>query len=173
MFVPPVGATGEPNKHVWVCVMWHGPGSQKGDRRNLAVKCCHRMIGSVEVKIPVLINIKPLEVADELSWDKASAKTLMAQRLKITTTDTMQSFDTANKKRKVCEHRVVAYGMCAQPAAEAMRIKNLEPSINREDAFLITSIALNNFVGMCARHHVCARFAAATHLFRVPCGHVI
>ena len=101
MFVAPVDATGKPNKHPWVCVMWHVPGSQKGVRPNLAAKCCPRMIGSVEVKIPILINIKPLEVADELPWDKASAKTLMAQRSEITTKEIMQSFQTANKKLKV------------------------------------------------------------------------
>jgi hypothetical protein len=101
MFVPPLGQNGEVNKNPWVCAMFHVPGSQKDGRPNLGVKCCPHMVGTVEVKIPILVNIKPLQKGDELSWDKSTAKTLATQRSKVTTKELMQSFNLANKKRKL------------------------------------------------------------------------
>jgi hypothetical protein len=72
-FVAPVLAKGEVSKTAWVAPFWHIPASSATVKPNMGLKAFEVMIQDVKVRVPILVNLKPLDAGTELTWDKSQA----------------------------------------------------------------------------------------------------
>ena len=96
-FAPPISLKGEPVKHAWVCPFWHVGDQTLTAKANLALKAFEVTIEDTKVRIPVLVNIKALEVGTELLMDKSLVKAFSSSRITIAESD----FNKSAKKRKL------------------------------------------------------------------------
>lgn len=96
-FTPPISPKGEPSKTAWVCPFWYVGDQTQIAKANLALKAFDVIIEDAKVRVPVLVNIKALEVGTELVMDKSLIKAFSSSRATISEAD----FNKSAKKRKL------------------------------------------------------------------------
>ena len=68
-FVPPIGKNGERNKAPWVVPFWAVSSSEKQSDANMALKYVKHVVhDTVAVMVPTLVNTKPLQAGEVLTW---------------------------------------------------------------------------------------------------------
>ena len=97
MFTPPVGADGQASKNPWVSIFWLVNNANVKKDANLALKCLVHSVNDTQVRVPILVNSKPIQNGEEFLWDKASAKSFSSMRSFVT----MADCTNAAKRRKI------------------------------------------------------------------------
>ena len=97
MFIPPVAADGQASKNQWVSIFWLVNNANVKKDANLALKCLVHSVNDTQVRVPILVNSKPIQNGEELLWDKASAKSFSSMRSVVTMADCTK----AAKRRKI------------------------------------------------------------------------
>ena len=97
-FGAPLNKDGFPNKNAWVSPFFLARDAPK-NKANMSLTIFVYDVDAMEVRVPVLVNTKPLEVGDELVWEKASAKGFANSKSYITD----KHWQKGAKRRKVQE----------------------------------------------------------------------
>ena len=67
--MPPIGKNGERNKAPWVVPFWAVSSSEKQSDANMALKYVKHVVhDTVVVMVPTLVNTKPLQAGEVLTW---------------------------------------------------------------------------------------------------------
>ena len=65
----------------------------------MSLKCLVHDVAGIQVRVPILVNHKPISAGDELSWEKITATAFSAMRSVID----INEYKSAAKKRKLVE----------------------------------------------------------------------
>ena len=91
----PLGKDQQPNKNAWVCPFFQLRDASKS-KCNMILKVFLQTVGDMQVRVPVLVNAKPLAKDDELTWEKATTKAFHGMRTYVDE----KEWGTGAKRRK-------------------------------------------------------------------------
>ena len=96
-FTAPVNSNGQLNKSPFVCHFWQVSNAGSKQKANMVLKCLIQDVAGIQVRVPIMVNTKPVSAGDELAWEKVTVDTFSASR---TMTD-LTEYNAAAKKRKL------------------------------------------------------------------------
>ena len=85
-FQLPLNTDQQSNKGAWVCPFFQLRDAPK-NKPNMILKAFLQNVGGMQIRVPVLVNAKPLTKDDELTWEKATAKAFLGMRTYVDETD--------------------------------------------------------------------------------------
>ena len=68
----PIGKDGQPNKNPWVAQFLQLRDAPKS-KCTMQPKVFLQQVGDMEIRVPVLVNSKPLAIDDEVTWEKGNS----------------------------------------------------------------------------------------------------